>query len=491
MKKANRFISWLLGLFLPALTFLYKAGVHYLVLWPWWIYKLSVENVKISLKEKYLVLSYKAVFVSLFVFFVFIGTGFFIGTGLMMGVNLAFTVGLAYGFLPVIWVFGEIAFLRQIELINLPWSQDTHKTAGSGFGYMVLRTVLGYFLIFISLLLLQILLTFILRVKPLTYSIPGLVLSLNTGLSMIMLIVFVILLFSISMMPSYILSSGKTLYNISNSISFLGIIGRKFLKFLFVLLPASIIGLLISILPALFVFLSLFTAIKIKDVVLEKRIGILESRKTISAGVGQYQMESKIRRYTYYMDFPENFFLEGNTIRFLVNSKKEMQKNVETARYALENNRRSYMERLDSINSLTERLNDSGSTIPFSFMVKIDSSLRAKKLSFESWDNSCQEYIIRNELRIKEVDGRIIQLPFLLFFIIVGLSIFCGFILAGPVAYFGNLYVSLYHFREDSKPIYLKQIRDKVKLRDARQPLLGLTLLILIILLVGYLFFHF
>ena len=478
MKKANRYDSWFLRLFLPALIFLYKAVIHYMVIWPWWIYKLSADNVNVSWKKKYLVLSFKAIVFSLFVFFIFIGTG------LMMGVKLSFTVGLAYSLLPLIWVFGEIALLRYTEYLNPP-----ANTAEFGFGFMVLRTVLGYFLIFVCLLLLQIFLTLTLRVEPLAYSIPGLVLSLNTGLSMIMLIVLVILLFSLSMMPSYILSSGKALYNITNTISFLGIIGRKFLKFLFVLLPASIISLLISILPALLIIVSLLTAIKIKDVVLEKRIETLESRKNLSAGVGQYQMESKIRRYHYYMDFPENFFREGNTVRFLVNSKIEMQKNIDSARYALENNRRIYTERVDSINSLTGRLNKSGGTLPFSFLMKIDSTLKAKKLSFESWENSCQEYIVRNELRIEEVQGRIIQLPFLLFFIIVGLSIFCGFILAGPVAYFGNLYVSLYHFGEDDKPTYLKQIRDKVNLSDARQPLLGLTLLIIIGLLIVYLFF--
>jgi hypothetical protein len=441
--KAKEYISRLLGLSLSPLNLLFKAAIHYLVLWPWWIVLLSVRNVRGSLKKRYLMPAFIAISVALFVFLVFMGTG------LMMGVDLLFIVGIAYGILPVIWVFGEIAFLRQTENIRFIENPKLYKSSGSGFGYVVLRPVICYFLIFILLLLLQIFLNLTVTIKPLTYSIPGFVLAINTVLSMIMLMVFVILLFSSFMMPSYVLTSGNMKCNIPNSISFLGDIGRKFLKFLFVQLPAVIIAIFLSILPALLVFLSLATAIQIKDVILENGIKTMEAKMQYSMGVGQYRMESKIDRYNYYKNFPENFFLEGNTIHHLQASKIEMQKNVESARYILEDNRKIYKVRLDSMVSLTKSLEDLGSPVSFSIKMKIDSTLRAKKISFESWENYCEEYIIRNELKIDEVQARMLQLPFFLFFIIVGLSIFGGFIMAGPVAFLGNLYYSLYHFRED------------------------------------------
>ena len=115
------FIIWILKLYIPPLIFIYKNIIHYLLKWPWWIYKLTFNNINTSINRNFYYFSFYGAFLFLFII------SLFYGIGIILNIPSLIIPGIIFSLLPLAWTFGNIAFLRhnnltgaEIKFGNLP-----------------------------------------------------------------------------------------------------------------------------------------------------------------------------------------------------------------------------------------------------------------------------------------------------------------------------------------------------------------------------------
>ena len=90
----------------------------------------------------------------------------------------------------------------------------------------------------------------------------------------------------------------------NESIIFLGIIGRRFLKYIFSLIPISVFSSFLLIIPVLIVSLSVFLTIHFRDRVIDSKIDKLKEESAVSPVIEKAEMNKNIRLLNYYKSFP-------------------------------------------------------------------------------------------------------------------------------------------------------------------------------------------
>ena len=95
---------------------------------------------------------------------------------------------------------------------------------------------------------------------------------------------------------------------------------------------------------------------------------------------------------------------------------------------------------------------------------------------------------IRSEISFSKII--IYQLPVVFLFTALWFSLFGGIVLAVLISYLGNVFYDLYNIQEDGKASFFAQTARELNKKDKNQPLLGFTLLALIVILLGITYFY-
>ena len=103
--------------------------------------------------------------------------------------------------------------------------------------------------------------------------------------------------------------------------------------------------------------------------------------------------------------------------------------------------------------------------------------------TFSSWKESRVDQINKMEVELSDSKGMLVQLPIVFLLTIVWISLFGGLVLAVIFAYLGNVYFELYGFKDDVKPAYYQQVVSEQNRKNHNQPLLGFTLLIILLII--------
>ena len=74
------------------------------------------------------------------------------------------------------------------------------------------------------------------------------------------------------MMPPHMVHDKDFNTRIPGSIKFLGVIGRKFLRYLLALVPAGFFGAILAVIPAIVVGLAVYITLNVKNVILDAHI---------------------------------------------------------------------------------------------------------------------------------------------------------------------------------------------------------------------------
>ncbi len=410
-----------------------KLWIRYFFFWPWWIIKLSLRSLTFFFHSEFLIPSFIAAFLSLFVSLAFISTAW------LMEMKLPFFVGLIYGILPLIWVFGEISRVRR--------GRDFPELGLriSGTGYEAVRWILGYILIFILLLLLEVSFNLLASGLPPGNALPALLLGLNTFLSMAMLVVFVIIVLSLSMMPPHLVYRGNINPLVDRSLDFLDLTGRKFFRYAFAHLPGLFFAGLISVLPILFVGLALLLTLNIKSLVREGSFFSLKMNREQRIVKGEPIMLKSSKTCLIVPDSERN---PNYSIPGVVRMKQKADSLIQLASSSLEVEKIIYRNKMDS---LKMRVEEYLLSVPADRDVQravVDSIFKTAGISFENWEKSRRAAFQHVEKIEKETEVFFIQLPLLYFYLVLLVSFFGAIILAGPLAYLGNLFYSLYDFGE-------------------------------------------
>ncbi len=463
-------IIWFLKLYVPAIVFIYRMIIYYLFRWNWWIYKLSFNNLRKSLNLNFYFISFRGASLMLFVILLFYGVG------ILMGTPEIFIVGAVFSLLPLVWSYGEISALRLRNEENRPYQEVRNKFRS---GFDAVRAVLSYFIIFLLLALTEVVFNILGWIPQIGYSFMGLALNINTLASLILLFVFVILIFSKLIMPSHVVYQKDFVADFNGSINFLGVIGKRFLRYIVSFIPAGFFGAVIITIPALIVFLSIVVTLNIKDSILETRIDILSGRVNVLEGGGKYKSAKEIERMKFYKAFPGNVISGYTGMKSQRMSINNLKANIDQGEKEIDALSIEFSDGIDSLNRTIDNIKNKPMADSDSerSLVQLQALKQSRIESFSEWRMDSEDSISRMKIDLADKKGMLTQLPIVFLFTIVWLSLFGGLVVAFMISYLGNVYFELYNLREDNKPVYFYQIASDIKSSDRNQPLLGFTLL--------------
>jgi len=466
-------IIWFLKLYVPAIVFLYRMIIYYLFRWNWWIYKLSFNNIRKSLNLNFCFISFWGASLMLFLILLFYGAG------ILMGTPEIFIVGVVFSLLPLVWSYGEISALR---LRNEEY--NTYPAVRNNFrsGFDAVRAVLSYFIVFLILALIEVVFNILGWIPQIGFSFMGLALNINTLASLVLLFVFVILIFSKLIMPPHVAYHKDFVADFNGSINFLGVIGRRFLRYIVSFIPTGFFGAVVIAIPSLIVFLSVVITLNFKNSLLDTRIDILSRRVSVLDGVEKYKSSKEIERMQYYKIFPRNVLSGFADMKSQSRNIKNLKANIEQGEIEIDALSLEFSNGIDSLNRIIESLKNKPMTDSDSErrLVQLQALKQSRLESFSEWRMDSEYSISRMKVDLADKKGMIIQLPIVFLFTIIWFSLFGGLVLAFLISYLGNVYFELYNLREDGKPVYFSQVASDIKASDRNQPLLGFTLLFLL-----------
>lgn len=472
-------LLWFLKLFVPPLVFIYKMVIYYLFLWNWWIYKISFNNIRKSINRNFYFISLRGAILMLFVM------GLFYGVGVLMGIIEITFVGLIFSVLPLVWSFGEISSLR---LRN--GESDSNIQVRNNFqsGFDAVRAVLSYFIIFLVLAIVEVVFNLLGWIPQVGFSFMGLALNINTLASLILVFVFVILVFAKLIMPPHVVYNKDFTSDLNGSISFLGVIGRRFLRYIVSTIPAGFFGLAVIVIPALIVFLSLIITLNVKNSILDTRISILTQRLIVLDGLEKYKTNKNIQRIAYYKEFPKNSFTDFAGLKSLNINIKNLKDNILKGEEEIRTLSMEFSTVIDSLDKKIEKIKfqpmaDSASSEE---ILRLEAIRHSRLNNFGIWKQEGELSLSKMKIDLADKQGYMIQLPIVFLFCILGVSFFLGLVIAFFISYLGNVYFELYNFKEDEKPTYFRQVISELNADDRNQPLLGFTLIAILAIALYY-----
>jgi hypothetical protein len=463
-------IIWFLKLYVPAIVFLYRMAIYYLFRWNWWIYKLSFNNIRKSLNRNFYFISFWGGSLMLFVILLFYGVG------VLMGTPEIFIVGAVFSLLPLVWSYGEISALRLRNEEHNSYSSVRNNFRS---GFDAVRAVLSYFIIFLLLALTEVVFNILGWIPQIGFSFMGLALNINTLASLILLFVFVILIFSKLIMPPHVVYHKDFVADFNGSINFLGVIGRRFFRYVVSSISTSFFGAVVIVIPSLIVFISIVITLNIKDSLLDTRIDILSRRENVLEGAEKYKSSKELERMEFYKAFPKNVVSSFKGLKFQRNNIQNLKSNIEQGEKEIATLSLEFSNGIDSLNKTIESLKnkpmaDSDSETR---LLQLQALKQSRLESFSEWRMDSQYSISRMKIDLADKKGIFMQLPVVFLLTIIWLALSGGLVLAFLISYLGNVYFELYNLREDGKPVYFWQVASDIKASDRNQPLLGFTLL--------------
>jgi len=472
-------VIWFLALFVPPLVFIYKMVIHYLIFWPWWIYRLSFRNIRLSVNSNFYRITIRGAVLAIFLLLLFYGAS------VLTGAPVIVAFGVVFSFLPVIWAFGEISSMRHGNRWNADFD-DVKMRFGSGFD--ALRAVLFYLTIMLAGILIEMGMNMLGWIPNAGFSLLGLSINVNTFITLVLLFIFVILLFASLMIPPYVVYEKGHANSISDSAKFLGIIGKKFLRYILSLIPASFFSAVLAVIPAIIVVLAVYITLNVKNLIIDSRINTLNHSAMTLQGPEKFEVEKRAERLGYYKEFPQNVFVDFTNIKELNRQKKSLELNYAKGRKDLEKMEDMFIHDVDSLKTGIEQQGNDSLRAPYVEQMK--TTLERKQADFSKWKSGRTNDLAKMQVTIRDIKSKVVQLPIAFLFSIMWFALFGGLILAVILSYLGNVFYALYGQRDDDKPVYWSRVVAEMKAKDHNQPLLGFTLLlvvvaILVLLLIG------
>ena len=473
-------ILWFLKIYVPPIRLLYRWFIHYILKWPWWLYKLSFVNINNAYKKNYYFVSVWGTVIALGVIFIF----YYIAV--ITGIYGITAIGIILSILPLSWSYGEISNIKKEKLVQKPY-WEVKKNFGNGMESM--RNVLMYLFIFVVLAAAQILFDLLGWIPSVGYSFLGVFFNLNTLISFILIVLTFILFFASAILPTNILFGGKSQPDFNEMISQLGIISRKFLRVLFVNVPSSLFGVFVLFLPAVLFALTVGLTIEIKDNVLDTKIKTLENRKNYVMGIhAKVKLEKEIEKLETYKLFPFVTFEDVLSIDEINQKIKTNQNNLGVYVNELDKLNSNYdKQRANLSNKIERTMQLSNPEARNNRDSRLEMEIKMLDEKYEKTKTDLERKKYMTEANITYAANYKTQTYIVFFFVGIWMSIFAGLVIAFFTSFMGNIYYDLYHFKEDGKPVYLMQRVHEENEKDSHQPLLGFTLLIATILVIIYL----
>ncbi|MCF8224541.1 MAG: hypothetical protein K9J30_01540 [Bacteroidales bacterium] len=462
-------VIWFIRQLFPPFVFMFRMFIHYLVNWVWWIYQLSVRNLKTSINRNFYFIALWGTVPAVFVVFLFYAISQIVGVPELIAISAVFAL------VPLVWAYGEIAALRFEKR-----EKESYSAVQSSFrnGFEAVKSVIFYIIITIFLIATEIILNLLGWIPNLSMSILGITLNLNMAFSFLLVFLAVILIFASQILPTHILHHPGYDNNLNSTLGFLNVIGKKFLRYTFVELPAGFFGSILLVIPVTVMLIAFTLTDSIKDKVLNIRIEQLSEKTNGMEALDAYRAENRIQRMELYKDMP--LIASSNFIE-LANSGNEiegMEDELVRSKDQLLSRKVDFDVEIADLSAEIDRARASGGSAEEITMLS-SNRLDAEE-EYLDWESDQKEGIAFLEEDLRELKRLRAQMPILYFFIGILISVFGGIVLAVYISYMGNIYFELYSLREDGKPSYWIQTLNNIRKKDPNQPLLGFTFLVFV-----------
>ncbi len=468
---------WFFKLFVPFWKIVYYLFLHYIIKWPWWIYKYSFQAVKNSFNWNILKISFIGSFIALLLIHLF----YFLE--ITLSIDQLVFVGIILSILPITWAFAEIASIRGQNLLYVPYREVRLKLRN---GLESVRGLLFFITLFVVLLLIQTGLNLLGWLPQNGIVFLGVSLNISFLINIILIVLALIIVFSIFILPTY------RLYNEFNETSFKSIysllkqIIKRVFQYIVGFIPASFFA-AITIIPAsIIIGLAFFITFQVKQNIVQVKIEKLESEQSLASDlVTEYKIGKDINRLKQVALFPKQFFQDIQHRSLLQKEINHYKKNKTELKLEFANQQSRYNQ---TTNDLSQKIDDENNKEVIN-LTRLETLSQEKALTTKRYNE--YEKNINNEIALLDIDIEYAQLKYrqqpLVFYL-------CGFILVVSssfistflLAYFGNFFYKAFLFKNDTTPAEWKTFISNEHYFNKNQPLLSTSLNILFILTIIY-----
>lgn len=461
-------VIWFIRQLFPPFIFLFKIFMHYIVNWIWWIYQLSVRNVKTSINKNFYFIALWGTIPALFIVFLFFAIGQLTGMPGLIALSTVFAI------IPLVWSYGEIAALRFEKREKASYVKIRASFSN---GFEAVRAVLVYLLVALVLIAGEIVLNLLGWIPNLSMSLLGITLNLNMAFSLILVFVAIILGFAGSILPTHLLYMPEHGNNLGSSLTFLHVIGKKFLRYMFAVIPSSFFGAVLLVIPVAVMVITFSFTDNVKDRMLGARMDQLTEKSAGMEALDHYRTDVKIERLQMYLGVPERTPEYFGDLRD-ASDVRALESGLADAREQLDVRHAAFTKEMAQINAKIEAARSAGGVREATDQV---TRLSSERLDLEEeyleWEADQKHCIATMEVDLKEEKSVRAQLPVLYFFMGILFAVFGGIVMAVYTAYMGNVWFELYDLREDGKPSYWVETLNDIRTKYPNHPLLGFTFL--------------
>jgi hypothetical protein len=471
-------VIWFIRQLFPPFIFIFKMFMHYIVNWIWWIYQLTVRNMKTTINKNFYFIALWGTIPALFIVFLFFAIGQVVGIPQLVVVSAVFAI------VPLVWSYGEISALRFEQR-----EKEGYGAVRASFrnGFEAVRAVLFYLLIALVLIIAEIVLNLLGWIPNLSMSLLGITLNINMALSLLLVFTAVIIGFAGSILPTHILYRPEHVNDLNSSLNFLQVIGRKFLRYSFAGIPASFFGSLLLAIPVAVMLITFNITENVKDGVLDVRIQQLKEKSADMESLDMYRTDVQIRRLEMYKEIPQTTPVLFGNLRD-ASKRNRLANELTEARQVLATRRANFEKELTAVNAEIDAARAAGAQNN-GMLNELSSRRLDLEEEFLNWEAQQKSCIATTAVDLQEEKRIRGQLPVLYLFIGILFAVFGGIVLAVYTAYLGNVWFELYDLREDGKPSYWVETLNDIRTKYPNHPLLGFTFLagigVLVWVLVG------
>lgn len=468
-------ILWLLKKYVPMWRLLFWFFIHYLIRWPWWIYRNAYGNFKFGYQPNFLRIALPSAFITLFTIHVF----YFLS--IVLEKDFLFYIGWFVAVLPVSWVFGEISSIRSKGLESAPWAQVRHNMQN---GLESVRGVLFFIIFFMVLLILQCFLNLLGFLPDKGLIVLGFVFNLNFLISIVLFLLAFIVLFGAFVIPTFRIYNRFCETSFKDVAKLLKFTIRKMLQYLLSLIPTSFFSLFVSFIPVAILFFAFLLSYQVKERIVDAKI------QNLSAQNPGYQNELEAQALQFHISDLEELkdFPLGKAQEYL--HLNQLYGEIDLLKQMLDEEQALVQLQGDSISTLITQLEmqveaeKNGYVINNTRLDHLVKTLHKERQKLSSFTQETERQLALEKAMIDHRQKRSRQLPAMFyltgFFAVVLFSLAFCFVLA----YQGNVFYEVYHLRNHVTPSYWVQKVNEEKSRNINQPLLSITVNILTIILV-------
>lgn len=475
-------LIWFLKLLLPFWRVVYKLFIHYLVKWPWWIYRYSFRAIKKTYNWNVLKTSLIGTFFTLLVFH------FFYFFDITFEVRGLMYIGILMAFLPLSWIFGEISALRGQNLLFSQF-RDIRKQFRNGIE--TVRGILFLITIFVVLLLAEAGLDWLGWIPKAGIIILGFTLNISFLINATLILLAFTIVFGTLVLPTYRLYNEYSEISFKNNYRLFTQIIRRGFQYISGFVPASFFATVSSIPAIIFVGIVLFLTIQFKNSLFDIKIDKLTNAQNITnEQVEEYRYRKEISHLKEIQQLPNQIRFERGYRSYVRDEWKAYENKLQELKLEHQTYRSETNQTLEGYRTAINEENGKAvinQTRVNELEEKYQNLSNRQKSDIKALDIS----INNTEIDIEYAKRRYVQLPVVFFLSGLILVVVLTLVFTFFFAYLGNFLYKTYLFRNDSTPAQWKVIIDNERTIDKKQPLLSTTLNIVVLVVITYIIARF